>query len=101
MALASSAEDFEDYITERARLIDFLYILARDHLPVGTLESIMFDQVDTEPSSYCNCYLEEYARDLADRLLDLERPITDWKHMHKSADSKIKWCGEQNRPSNG
>ncbi len=56
---------------------------------------IMFDQVDTEPSSYCNTYLEEYARDLADRLLDLERPITEWKHMYKSADGKEKWIGKK------
>lgn len=81
-----------------SRLVDFLYILGRDHLPIGAIEDIMFDFVDSEPSSYCNTYLEDYARDLANRLTNPELPITDWKHMHKSADSTVKWCGEQNRP---
>lgn len=84
--------------TNLARLHDFLYILGRDHLPIGTIESIMFHQVDSEPSSYCNTYLEEYSKDLANRLLDPTRPITSWKHMFKSADSTEKWCGEQDRP---
>lgn len=85
------------YDSQQSRLVDFLYILCRDHLTVGTVETIMYDFVDTEQSSYCNGYLEGYVRDLADRLLDFESPITDWKHMHKSADSSVKWCGEQER----
>lgn len=66
------------------RLLDFLYILARDHLNLGDIEGIMWDQVDNEDSSYCNSYLEGYARDLATRLVDDSVPITDWKHMYKS-----------------
>lgn len=73
------------------RLLDFLYILARDHLPTGTMESIMWDNVDTEASSYCNSFIEGYARDLALRLLDNERSITDWKHMHLSADGRERY----------
>lgn len=70
------------------RLIDFLYILGRDHLPLGALEDIMWSQVDTEKSSYCNSFLEDYARDLAERLTDNTRDITDWKHMRLTADAK-------------
>lgn len=58
---------------------------------MGTVESIMWDQVDEEPSSYCNTFLEEYARDLCVRLLDSEAPVTDWKHMYKGADSARFW----------
>lgn len=74
-----------------SRLLDFLYILARDHLPTGTMESIMWDNVDSEDSSYCNNFIEDYCRDFALRLLDDERPITDWKHMHLSADGKERY----------
>lgn len=78
------------------RLIDFLYTLARDHVPMGDIETIMFDFVSPEPGSYCNHFLEGYARDLAKRLLDDNTPITNWKHMYRSPDGKIKFAGGDN-----
>jgi hypothetical protein len=65
------------------RLVEFLYILGRDHLALGVLEDIMWDHVDGTEDSYCNSFLEDYARDLAERLTDDTLPITDWKHMYK------------------
>lgn len=73
------------------RLIDFIYTLARDHVPMGTLEDIMWSYVDTSSSSYCNNFLEDYARDLARRLTNDLDPITDWKHMYRSADGKERY----------
>lgn len=69
------------------RLVDFLYILGRDHLPLGTLEEIMWEHVGSSPSVYCNSYLEHYAKQLAVRLTNDATPITDWNAMYKSADS--------------
>lgn len=87
-----------DQIPERVsnRFIDFLYTLARDHLPTGVIEDIMYNFVDTEESSYCNDFIEGYARDLARRLLDDNVPITNWKHMYRSPDGKTKFTGGDN-----
>lgn len=78
------------------RLIDFLYVLARDHLTTGAIEDIMYNFVDTEQSSYCNHFLEGYVRNLAERLLNDDMPITNWKHMYRSPDGKIKHIGGDN-----
>ncbi len=77
-----------EMISKNERLIDFLYILVRDHLPIGTVEGIMWDQVDDEKSSYCNSYLEEYVRELEFRLTNTRVPVTCWKHMYKYGDHK-------------
>lgn len=73
------------------RLVDFLYVLARDELPVGAIEDLMWDHVDTEPSSYCNEWLEGWARDLAKRLTDDSVAMVDYKHMFRSADGKERY----------
>lgn len=52
------------------KLDAFLYVLARDHLPVGVLEEIITDMtpgiVDFQ---FTNGYLARYAQDLKARLL--------------------------------
>lgn len=55
------------------RLVAFLYILLRDHLPAGTVESILSLHVDksaamTYPVKFSNPHIEAYARELAGRL---------------------------------
>lgn len=66
------------------RLVEFLYILSRDHLPHGVIEGIMWDHVSGgEPDSYCNTYLEGWARDMTRRLINDDAPIVDYKHMFK------------------
>lgn len=49
-------------------LVDFLYILLRDHLPAGTVEEIMLNHVNKEESQYTNGWLANYALDIATRL---------------------------------
>lgn len=67
------------------RLVGFLYTLARDELAMGAIEDLMWNHVSSEKDSYCNTYLEAWARDLAIRLTDDTVPVTDWKHMFKGA----------------
>lgn len=55
-------------------LVDFVYHLLRDHLPAGDVEKIMVERVFPEMrqgdtvSQFCNGYLANYAKDIADRL---------------------------------
>jgi hypothetical protein len=67
------------------RLVEFLYILARDELPIGTIESIMWDHVSGgEPDEYCNPWLEAWARDLAKRLTSEDVPVVNFNNMYKA-----------------
>jgi altronate dehydratase len=57
------------------RLVEFLYILMRDHLPAGVVEGILQKHVsgcsgdgDTVENLYTNGYLANYATDVAERL---------------------------------
>jgi hypothetical protein len=51
-------------------LVSFLYILMRDHLPIGEIESIMKDHVykKSKDCQFTNGWLAEYAKDMAKRL---------------------------------
>lgn len=59
----------------KSKLVDFLYTLMRDHIPIGTVESLVreaeicFDK-NEEPNCYSNGYLARYAENLAIRLTD-------------------------------
>lgn len=80
------------------RLVEFLYILARDELPMGALEDIMWNHVNGgEPDSYCNTYLEGWARNMAKRLTSEDVSITNWKHMYKPAPKDRKTDNENER----
>lgn len=65
------------------RLVEFLYILARDELAIGAIEDIMWDHVTGCETEYCNVWLEGWARDLAERLTNDEIPITNYNNMLK------------------
>jgi hypothetical protein len=59
-----------------ARLVKFLYVLIRDRLPVGVVQSIVDDYCDfpaddppLRPAVRYNLHLESYARELAGRLV--------------------------------
>ncbi|MGH9716417.1 MAG: hypothetical protein ACRD4R_06790 [Candidatus Acidiferrales bacterium] len=62
------------------RLVTFLYILLRDHLPAGDVEAIIVNHVEKFPDRrpiFSNPFVEEYAREIASRLdgpLDPEPP---------------------------
>jgi hypothetical protein len=51
------------------KLTSFLYDLLRDHLPAGTVESLVRG-AQTTPIRYCNGHLARYAEDVAKRLVD-------------------------------
>ena len=53
-------------------LINFLYVLLRDHLPSGVVEGIMVNHVEKargRTRSYSNPHVEAHAREIAERLL--------------------------------
>lgn len=52
-------------------LVSFLYILARDHVPIGVIEQIIVDQlIVAEPgAAFTNGWIANWAKDLADRLV--------------------------------
>lgn len=50
------------------RLVEFLYILMRDHVPLGTVEGIIIDHVVGGENRYTNGWLANYARDVSLRL---------------------------------
>lgn len=51
-----------------SHLVSFLYELMRDHLPPGTIESIVRASEDEPNIKYTNGWLATYAQDLANRL---------------------------------
>lgn len=57
------------------RVVDFFYILMRDHAPCGVVEDIMQNHVEysegNESSEFTNKGLEQYARDITLRLEDI------------------------------
>jgi hypothetical protein len=57
-------------VDDRRRLVCFLYLLARNHLPVGTIESIWKTEgASVEgPFQFTNGWLATWAQDMADRL---------------------------------
>ena len=51
------------------KLVSFLYVLMRDHLPAGAVEEIMLKQVELKGESvFTNGWLAEYSKDIAKRL---------------------------------
>jgi hypothetical protein len=52
-------------------LVDFFYMLLRDHLPAGTVEKLVQEaeeDLDKIPMEYTNGYIAKYAQMLAGRL---------------------------------
>lgn len=87
------------------RLTEFLYILARDELPIGAIEGIMSDHVTGgEADEYCNVWLEAWARNMAERLTNEEIPVINYSSMYKPIGSlKTRYGsdakGSRERPS--
>lgn len=57
-------------VASKDSLVSFLYILMRDHLPIGTIEAIMLQHIQygQHDSQFTNGWLANYAKDIADRL---------------------------------
>jgi hypothetical protein len=63
-------------VNSASRLTAFLYLLMRDHLPVGKVEEIVMGAESCEmPCVYTNGWLASYAQFLNERLKD--DPILD------------------------
>lgn len=63
-------------------LVDFFYHLLRDHLPAGEVEGIMQKHVFPNgdgwgKSQFCNGFIANYAKDLAQRLRHEQVPAFD------------------------
>lgn len=74
------------------KLTDFLYILMRDHLPLGTVEKIYQEHITHEKQcQFCNGYLASYAKDLAKRLKynELDLMLNEIKTYVKSKNEII------------
>ncbi len=53
-------------------LVQFLYILGRDELPLGAIEAIIARHVELHPGKdvkYSNPHLEAWAREAAERIV--------------------------------
>lgn len=55
-------------INSNSKLVSFLYLLMRDHLPAGVIEEIIRDAEETTDCQFTNGWLAKYAEDLKDRL---------------------------------
>lgn len=55
------------HVTDDRPLVSFLYLLTRDHLPVGTVET-MLDDCRPLRSTFTNGWLATWAKDAAGRL---------------------------------
>jgi len=56
---------------DKSNLVNFLYLLLRDHVAPGTIERIVMDIEAASPLEkiYSNLYLEAYAKELMSRIL--------------------------------
>lgn len=57
-------------VSDSRRLVKFLYLLARDHMTIGQIESLLDESCFGHGGSvvYTNGWLAEWAKDAADRL---------------------------------
>lgn len=51
------------------KLVEFIYLLGRDHISLGTIEAIM-EEVTGEEILYTNGWLANYAKNVTERLLE-------------------------------
>ncbi len=54
-------------VKSKDKLVTFLYILMRDHLPLGEVEGIMMNHINDKESTFTNGWLANYAKDIARR----------------------------------
>ena len=52
-----------------SKLVSFLYLLMRDHLPAGVVEGIIQEvTIDSTPVQFTNGWLASYSKDIEERL---------------------------------
>jgi len=56
------------HIVSDDKLVSFLYILLRDHLPSADVEEIVREHTSNNEMLFTNGWLAEYAKDIAGRL---------------------------------
>lgn len=57
-----------DYTSSNDPIVSFLYLLMRDHLPLGVVAKILSDSCINEECVFTNGYLAEYAKWAAKQL---------------------------------
>ena len=55
-------------VNSKSKVVSFMYLLGRDHLPLGTIEEIMMQCKTDEITEFSNGWLADYAKDIAKRL---------------------------------
>jgi len=55
-------------VKSKDKLVSFLYVLMRDHLPCGAIEEIMLKHITNKETNFCNGWLANHAKDIAERL---------------------------------
>jgi hypothetical protein len=55
-------------VSDDRALVQFLYILLRDHLTAGAVETILEDHVTGRPTVFTNGWTAAHAQDIAARL---------------------------------
>jgi hypothetical protein len=59
-------------IKDKSKLVCFIYLLGRDHLPLGEIEGILtsMEKAGGDGYLYTNGWLAQYAQDIAKNLTD-------------------------------
>jgi hypothetical protein len=69
--LGQRAGGYEDALKSSDSLVCFLYLLGRDHLPLGVVEKVVFESIAAStagPVKFSNDFLAAYAKELRHRL---------------------------------
>jgi hypothetical protein len=95
MSTSERPGGYAQAVESDSRLMAFLYILMRDHLPPGVVEGIMVDHVEVAAGMqhmYSNDFLAAYAYEIEQRLQGLtpERALSSAYAVLRTAQGKGK-----------
>ena len=77
-------------IVDDNKLVNFIYILGRDHLTLGRIELIFKDHVSEKKTIYSNGWLANWAQDLAKRLEENNsKSSPKWKAVQYTKNGKF------------
>lgn len=80
----------------KSRLIEFIYVILRDHLPAADVESTILDTTGDDVL-YSNGWLARYAENAAQRLITEEwTELNRLKEIVKAADTLVEYIRSYN-----